>query len=232
MNRSNTRSWLKSLSGRLPLHSQQTLKRLYFTHHIKRGKFVTSEPELERLGEWVKKGDWVIDVGANIGHYTARLSNLVGLGGRVIACEPVPETFALLVALMATTGAHNISLLNVAASADSGVSGMSMPRFVTGLTNYYMASLTTSDSAFDVLTLPLDALTPPERIALIKIDVEGHELKALQGMRTLLTRDHPRLIVEGRSDDVASFLGTCGYRFFELGGSPNRVFEIHNTAQR
>ena len=34
----------------------------------------------------------LLDVGANVGHYTLRLSELVGEHGRVIAVEPVPET--------------------------------------------------------------------------------------------------------------------------------------------
>ena len=217
--------WLKSLSSRLPLRAQQTLKRWHFVHQLRAGQFTTPEPEYKRLDEWVAPGDWVIDVGANVGHYAVRLSQLVGSSGRVIAFEPVPETFEILASLISASGSHNVSLINVAASEDVGVAGMSLPRFTSGLTNYYMASLTSTGGEFNVMTLPVDALMPPKRVSLIKIDVEGHELQALEGMQALLRRDQPRLIVEGTSADVATFLMDIGYRFFELEGSPNRVFE-------
>ena len=231
MTRLSIKPLLKNLSSRLPLRMQQKLKRLYFVYQLRNDRFITSEPEFQHLQDWVKMGDWVIDVGANVGHYTARLSSLVGPAGRVIACEPVPETFELLVSIMAAAGSHNISLLNVAASANVGVSGISLPRFNTGLTNYYMASLTQVGGEFSVLTIPLDVLAPPKRVSLVKIDVEGHELQALHGMRTLLARDRPRLVVEGRANDVASFLMELGYQFHELEGSPNRVFECNNSPQ-
>ena len=40
------------------------------------------EPEYGCLGDWIAEGDWVVDVGANVGHYTVRLSQLVGVSGR------------------------------------------------------------------------------------------------------------------------------------------------------
>lgn len=218
-------SWLKKLSSMLPLRTQQKLKRLHYTRQVGLGRFTTSEPEYAHLNEWVASGDWVIDVGANVGHYTARLSRLVGSSGRVLAFEPVRDTFELLASIVSVTNAHNVSLFNAAASSEFGIAGMSIPLFTTGLTNYYMAHLTGNDSKFNVLTVPIDALMPPTRVTLIKIDVEGHELQALHGMRALLLRDAPRLIVEGRSKDVESFLIGLGYRFMELKGSPNRVFE-------
>lgn len=218
--------WLKRISSLLPLRLQQSLKRMHFERQVRAGRFATSEPEYARLGEWVRSGDWVIDVGANVGHYAVRLSQLVGASGRVLAFEPVPETFELLASDIAATGARNVSLFNVAVSARIGAAGISLPRFATGLTNYYMAGLTESGGAFEVLTVPLDVLMPPQRVSLVKLDVEGHELQALLGMRKLLLRDHPRLIVEGRSDEVATLLRDLGYQFFELDGSPNRVFEV------
>ena len=219
-----TAFWLKRLSSALPLRAQQELKRFHFAHQIRSGRFQTSEPEYARLGEWVTAGGWVIDVGANVGHYTARLSQLVGPTGRVLAFEPVPETFELLAANMAAAGARNVTLFNVAASTQIGVAGVSLPHFSSGLTNYYMAGITSGEGEFKVLTAPVDSVMPSARVSLVKIDVEGHELQALRGMRALLQRDRPRLIVEGASPEVETFLRELGYTFAELPGSPNRLF--------
>ena len=226
-----TAFWLKRLSSALPLRTQQGLKRFHFAHQIRSGRFATAEPEYARLGEWVAAGDWVIDVGANVGHYTARLSQLVGPTGRVLAFEPVPETFELLAANVAVAGARNVSLFNVAASTQIGVAGVSLPHFSSGLTNYYMAGITSGDGEFKVLTVPLDSVMPSARIALVKIDVEGHELQALRGMRALLQRDLPRLLVEGASPEVETFLRELGYTFTELPGSPNRLFSATPGSQ-
>lgn len=217
--------WLKRIASALPLRSQQTLKRLHFAHQIRLGRFVTSEPEYARLREWVATGDWVVDVGANVGHYTMYLSRLVGPAGRVLAFEPVPETFELLAANMSYARAHNVTLFNAAASAQLSIAGVSMPQFSSGLANYYMAGITLEGGAeLDVLTMPIDSVMPPHRVTLVKVDVEGHELQAIRGMERLLRRDRPRLIVEGASSEVETFLGNLGYSFAQLSGSPNRVF--------
>ncbi len=216
--------WLKRISSKLPRRAQQEMKRVHFWRQIQFGTFATAEPEYVRLDEWITAGDWVIDVGANVGHYTVRLSQLVGARGRVVAFEPVPDTFELLTSNVAAAKLRNVSLFNAAVSAQTAAMGIAMPQFNSGLENYYMAALTSTEGEFEVLTIALDGIGLPRRIALVKIDVEGHELQALQGMEQLLLRDHPRLIVEGQSEAVREFLGRLNYEFEELPQSPNRIF--------
>lgn len=219
-------SILRRLVGRLPLRCQQELKRLHFARLIRNGSFSSESHDVEydRLHEWVRPGDWVIDVGANIGIYTAKLSEIVEASGRVFALEPMPEMFELLAANMAQCPLRNITLLNVAASDEVALRGMTVPKLESGQASYPMAHLTDDGGEVAVMCLPLDMLCLPKRIALIKIDVEGHELRAIKGMKNLIARDHPDLIVEGPSDEVASYLQAFGYSFEHAVGSPNRVF--------
>jgi FkbM family methyltransferase len=126
---------------------------------------------------------------------------------------------------MARLPLRNFSLFNAAASDGTAVRGMDVPLMEDGAQNRYMAHLTEDASGeFAVMCLPVDALALPHRVSLVKVDVEGHELAALKGMRRLLERDHPVLVVEGRADDVAQYLATMGYAFEQQGRSPNRVF--------
>ena len=181
----------------------------------------------------VSAGDWVLDIGANVGHYTMRLSELVGANGRVISFEPVPETFELLARHAAMAPRRNISLINAAASASVGISGMTVPRSAdTRLNNYYKASLSADrqESDFQVLCLPVDSLALLHGIRLVKIDAEGHELSVLHGMKMLLERDHPILIVEGNNRNVAAVLEKHGYSFEKLEGSCNRLFRPRPAA--
>jgi FkbM family methyltransferase len=221
-------SMFKRLASGLPPRYQQELKRLHFARLIRKGTFTTAEEhdsEYPRLHQWVSSGDWVVDVGANVGNYCARPSQLVGARGRVFAFEPVPETFELLTANVARLPLRNVTLLNLAASETADLGGMAFPELSTGGDNRYMAHLTADpSSALSVMCLPVDALQIPRRVALVKVDVEGHELEAVRGMRRLLERDHPVLIVEGRTPEVASYLAPFGYSYEDVAGSPNRVF--------
>src|SRR5262245_13483499 len=118
---------LKTIAARLPKHWQQELKRVYFRRQVRRRRFGTWEPEYALLPRFVARGDWVLDVGANVGHYTLRAAELVGTEGRVIALEPVPDTFALLAANAAARSLQNVTLINAAASASGHVAGMNIP---------------------------------------------------------------------------------------------------------
>jgi hypothetical protein len=81
-----------------------------------------------------------------------------------------------------------------------------------------------------ILTLEIDALALP-RIRLVTIDAEGHELSVLRGMRRLLERDHPVLIVETGSRDTTELLGDLDYFSERLPGSSNLLCEHRESRQ-
>jgi FkbM family methyltransferase len=211
---------LKRIAALLPVPWQHELRRVYFSREIKRRRFMTDEKEFALLDSFLGPGDWALDIGANVGHYTLRMAELVGPKGRVVAVEPVPDTFALLAANARLFRHENVSLLNIAASDRVAAVGIAIPQFADGLTNYYQARLTATDDGLNVLALPIDALTLPA-VRLVKIDVEGHEMAVLRGMRALLERDHPVLIVETGSHETVDVLGDFGYAVERLAGSSN-----------
>jgi FkbM family methyltransferase len=212
---------LKRIAALLPFSWQHELRRVFFHRQIRRRRFFTDEKEYALLDSFLKPGDWVLDLGANVGHYAMRMSDLVGSSGRVIAVEPMPDTFALLAANARLFAYANVSLLNVAVSDRIATVGIELPRFAEGLPNYYQARLTSDPAKFAVMTLPIDALALPMKVRLAKIDVEGHELPVLQGMRRLIERDHPVLIVETGAQDVIDLLHGFGYGTERLPGSSN-----------
>ena len=214
------------MASRMPDRWQLEFKRLRYAKQINNNKFVTEEPEYKILDTLLKPGDWVIDVGANIGHYTKRFSELVGEKGRVIAFEPVPTTFSLLAANMQLLPNANVSLFNAAISDKIDTVGMSLPQFEDGITNYYRAEITSSnDSALSVLTLSIDALSIEHAVALVKIDAEGHEPLVLSGMQQLIARYHPTLIIENPSEEIINKLKLEGYGIEKLDASPNTLFK-------
>jgi len=215
---------LKHLISRMPASWQWEMKRRFYRRQIQRDSFVTDEPEYAILDSLLSTGDWAIDVGANIGHYTKRMSEIVGEHGRIIAFEPIGDTFSLLAANLQAFRYKNVSLLNAAASDQTGIAGMSIPHFENGMRNYYEASITTNGDGLQAMTLAIDSLCLPSAVQLVKIDAEGHELNVLRGMTQLLSRDKPVLIIEVSSREVDSFLEPLGYSRETLPNSPNHIY--------
>jgi FkbM family methyltransferase len=215
--------FILKITAKLPATWQQALKRRHYAKQIGRGAFVTGEPEYQQLDEWLSPGDWAIDVGANIGHYTLAMSKCVGPQGRVFAIEPIPDTFELLATNSGLAMWNNITLINAAASCKDSLVWMSVPVHSTGR-NFYEASIQehVGGDRYQVLGVSLDSLPIPHRVALVKIDAEGHESSVIEGMKGLLARDKPTLIVEGSR--ASSLLESLGYASTRNDGSPNFVW--------
>jgi FkbM family methyltransferase len=210
---------IRPLVSLLPGSLRASLRGWHHRRQMSRGKFRSPEPEWDRLGEWVNPGDTVLDVGANVGHYTCRMSELVGPGGRVIAFEPVPATFAALVANSKAFRFRNVTLLNAAVGEAVGTVGMSVP---AGAEGSYLARV---DPAAELkcLVLSVDSLALPGPVRAVKIDAEGYEPKVLAGMTELLTRDRPVVILE-RNAEAERLLEAMGYTITRSPGkTPNVV---------
>lgn len=221
---------LKNLASLLPSGVRESLQKQWHTLRYRAGNFVHDEPEFGLLAQWVKEGDWVLDVGANIGIFSARLSQLVGSTGRVIAVEPVPSTFRVLVHNSRLFAHPNVTPLNIAISSQPAVANMHIPTTSSGLPALARASLVSSaeqnghKSNVQVVCLSLAQTAFPHPIAFVKVDVEGHEAQVLEGLATMLQRDRPRLVIEGHDEAIQQSLVALGYRREVIEGSPNSIF--------
>ncbi len=145
------------------------------------------DPDLTSLSftncsDVVQMGDLVLDVGANVGQYTLRLSESVGGEGRVIAFEPIVETAEILAAMARRARYRNITLFNIAVSERAGLPRFRVPSSATGLPNYFQARVS-RDGDRTIPCFALDELPFPHRIALVKVNLEEHEVSVIRGMR-------------------------------------------------
>jgi len=101
-----------------------------------------------------------------------------------------------------------------------------VPAFDTGLDNFYEASITDLPGGREVFCCAIDSFRFPRPIRLVKVDTEGHELHVLAGMKELLARDHPVLVVEANSDQIPAFLSKFGYACERLAASPNLIARV------
>lgn len=149
------------------------------------------EPHLTAVFErFVRPGDHVVDVGANIGYFTAVAGRLVGPTGRVTAIEPNSENCRLIVATAARNGLHNIDLLPVALDAQRGWAYFSTHIGSNGGMRPADIDAVIDGAGLIVPTFELDQLVT-RQVDFLKIDVEGAEHRVLAGARRILREDRP-----------------------------------------
>jgi FkbM family methyltransferase len=160
--------------------------------------------ELFRL--LVRAGDRCVDVGANVGVHAVRLARLVNPGGEVIAIEPDPEVIRRTERNIALNQLSNVRLVNAAASDTAGE--MNLYRPANADTNRARASLLRypylTGETITVPVVTVDDVCGSDRVALIKIDVEGHEESVVRGAAGVIDRDAPAVIFEHAPDLIDS----------------------------
>jgi FkbM family methyltransferase len=137
----------------------------------------------------------VLDVGANVGAYTALASHAVGPAGRVLAFEPDPESFRYLRETVRENGATNVELVPMAAARREGVARLFTSSSNRGDNRLFESEQ--SDGSVEVRTVRLDdflAAAGIERVDFVKIDVQGFEGEALAGLERTLRRS-PGLVM-------------------------------------
>src|SRR5882724_6319724 len=83
-----------------------------------------AEAELELLGLFIKPGDSVVDVGANLGTHTVFFAHKAGARGAVFAFEPQRVVFQLLCANLALNGLTNVHAYHAAVSRQKGTTSV------------------------------------------------------------------------------------------------------------
>jgi FkbM family methyltransferase len=170
-------------------------------------------PEMLAWQRALRPGDLFIDVGANIGSYTIWAGEL---GAEVIALEPAPDTFLLLMENIALNG-YAVDAIQAAAGAECGTA-----RFTAGLdsTNRLDPSGRT-----ETAVVTIDSVIGDRTAAGMKVDVEGFELDVLRGCARALSEHRLELIqlewnATSRSAvgtgrrPVADLLTRHGYRLY------------------
>jgi FkbM family methyltransferase len=164
------------------------------------------EPNALRCRDFIKAGDRVVDVGANIGAYTRVLSRWVGPDGFVHSYEPVPETFSYLHNNVKKFGLGNVVLHNVAVSSRSGQLKMCVP-----CGNYYQARLS-PEGDIPVKSVCLDEeFSSGGGVSFIKCDAERHEREVIEGALELIQRDRPIWLIETWDEAVIQRMKELGY---------------------
>lgn len=141
----------------------------------------------QTLAKLIRPGDVCIDIGANMGYYSVLMSALSGGEGRTIAVEPNPHLCRLL---RLTSGINHpgFGVAEVALSNTSGKIAFHIPENAFGDASLLERTDRPSDKTHKVKveTIRFDDLAQKmgiERVDVIKMDVEGAEPLAFEGMQ-------------------------------------------------
>lgn len=164
----------------------------------------------------VRRGDTVLDIGANMGAHTLHLSRGVGLQGRVLAFEPQRGVFQLMCANMALNIVTNVEPHWAAVGSRSGQ--IIVPRLdITSTNNFGALRLGQAEKGDVVRMVAIDELELAA-CSMIKMDIEGMEYEALQGASDTLKRLKPILYIENdgddRSPDLINLILSLDYRIW------------------
>jgi FkbM family methyltransferase len=137
----------------------------------------------------------LLDIGAHYGAYS--LFAAKHCGSKVIAMEPVKENFELLTENVAVNKlGKRITVYNMAASDEDGTGEFNIP-WASDSAGFYEHPLAQTIKKQTVDMCRADKLIGGQRVDLIKIDTEGHELHVLNGLKkTLKLNPQVKLLIE------------------------------------
>lgn len=180
------------------------------------------EPKIKELVETaVPVGGTFVDAGANIGFYTVLAASRVGTAGSVIAFEMMPDTAEIL---RCHVSRNALAQVTVVEEALSNVAGQrikaSVEPGVHGQASIVAPGEGRRQTIVEVETTTLDkALAAVGQIDLMKLDLEGAELLALQGGSATLAKT-ACIVFENNAEDELIFelLEKAGFAIERLEG--------------
>jgi len=169
----------------------------------------------------IKRGQTILDLGANRGFFSFLFAKLTGSKGQVHCFEPVAENLKLLQANVSAfpwVEIHPFAVgeknrrVEISYSLDDLEKATLHPEFIKSHDEVAIINLVALDE--------YEAKEDLFPIHFIKCDVEGHELKALKGMSSILREFHPKLSIEitisgNERKELFKLLMENGYNHFQ-----------------
>jgi FkbM family methyltransferase len=160
----------------------------YIGQRVALGKYEPYETKL--ILRQTKKGDVIVDIGANIGYYTILLADKVGKKGKVYAFEPDLTSFEILEKNIKANKLENIVAINVAIGSKNGKLELYKSK-----ENFGDHKLYGKGERKAVKVINLDNFLE-EKVNLMKIDTQGWEPEVIEGAKRIIKEWKPILFME------------------------------------
>ena len=191
------------------------------------------------LQELLSKGGTFVDVGAHCGCYTLFAASCVGPAGVIVSFEPSSREFSRLTANVALNGLTQVDTRENAITDAPGPIELLIAEALYAGHNTTGARFAhdgvRTDRIAQVAGTTLDlALADLARCDVIKLDIEGGELRALQGASNTIERFRPALVIEifgaalagfkSSPADIMDWLHAHNYIVYEIGTATGALF--------
>jgi FkbM family methyltransferase len=230
------------------------IRNLRATKRLDLELFLHPDPDIvseciDRFGHWewtetqyvvdtIKEGDVVLDLGANLGYYTALFSRLVGERGKVYAFEPDDDNFHLLMLNIKHNRLANVLAMKAMVGRSSGIAALHLHNSENR--GAHMAANLNHPNFESVAYHPqvtLDELRRVgalDRVDFIKMDTQGAEPDIVAGAREVIETNcaHLNMVVEFMPDWIERFHKRQAIDFYrELCGFGFDCFYVHPMRQ-
>lgn len=151
-----------------------------------------------------------VDAGAHIGYMTLVMARASGQHGRVYAFEPGEANCSLLRENLALNGIANVVVVAAFVADRDGAAHL-----LRGPSSYEHR-LAEGGGGDEIASVTLDRQLADVKVDFVKLDVEGADARAVEGMRRILARDRPIVLIEDHgppTDDAKAILASHGYAF-------------------
>lgn len=174
--------------------------------HPKNSKLDFTDSMVAMLNDYIKEGDFCIDIGAHVGDTTVPIALAAGKTGCVLALEPNPFIYHVLEKnIRANRGKLNIESIMAAAATQEGLMEFeySDSGFFNGGRHEGMSSLRHGHMfKQEVFCIDLQSTLREEyqhwlpRLSFIKVDAEGYDLYVLQSIIEIVREYRPTIKAE------------------------------------
>ena len=155
----------------------------------------------------------ILDIGAHVGGYSIKAIDEGARG--VFAFEAEPTNFQFLLANIEGCNANIVSF-NIAISDENKMKSIHYSAWPSG------CNVVGEGGFMSIMAITIDSIENLPTIDLVKIDIEGLEAKAINGMRNLIKRDKPKMIIacehgDDQPKEISELLESLGYKIFVKG---------------
>ena len=193
--------------------------------------------EIETIKQETQEGSVFVDIGANIGYHTLHIARHVGEKGHVYAFEPDDENFALLKKNLQVNGITNVTLVKKAVSNKVGFAKLYLSD--TNKADHQIYETKEMRKALEIKTTTLDDYFADYigSIDFIKMDIQGSEYLAFNGMQNILKKyPNVKIVMEywplgikdcgGDSEKLLDDLLSLGFSFYDVNEAKKSVIPI------
>jgi FkbM family methyltransferase len=150
-----------------------------------------------------------LDIGANIGNHCLQFkSNFPNI--EILAFEPNLENYLLL--KQNTKSYNDIKCFNIGIGSQTSI--VNFGDWALGNSGTF--KVTTQGNIVN-LVLKLDNIILDKPVSFIKMDIEGHEYSAIEGMVNLIKKDKPMIWLEDFTENAVLYLESLGYQIVDRG---------------